>query len=310
MTQQMTSYLQLLVAIFAASSYGLVAKKFQYSSLVITYFFALTFTIIPLTYLLANNYGFSEIVKNIFEFPYMLLSCALFIFEYSITAAHQILPMAIAGPIVGTVPIFFSTWEYILNGRTINLMQLFGYFVAIMGIVLINYRGISRDYKKANKMFYVGVLFAITYCIGTSFYIVYNDTLQNTLESDIDFICQRLFGSGIYVLVLMSIAFTVFAFSSPTKASNTEIPDLKNALLLMASISITCVASTFLFVLSKPEINPVTYSSLLNLRSIFMVLLGILVMKEKPNIYIVIGLAVVILGILFSIFSDSYSENF
>jgi hypothetical protein len=29
MTPQMTSYLQLLVAIFAASSYGLVAKKFH-----------------------------------------------------------------------------------------------------------------------------------------------------------------------------------------------------------------------------------------------------------------------------------------
>jgi drug/metabolite transporter (DMT)-like permease len=210
--------------------------------------------------------------------------------------------MAITGPIVGTVPIFFSSWEYLLNDLTINITQLFGYFVAIMGIILINYRGITQDYKKANNMFYVGVLFAISYCISTSFYIVYNDTLKNTLETNIDFSCQRLFGSGLYAFVLMSLALTA-------KTTSITMPDSISMLWLIVAISLTYVASTFLFLLSKPAISPVTYASLLNLRPIFIVLLGVLVMKETPNMYIGIGLVVVILGIVISIegFHPSYT---
>jgi drug/metabolite transporter (DMT)-like permease len=179
-------------------------------------------------------------------------------------------------------------------------MQLLGYFVAIVGILLINYKGITRDYKKANKLFYVGILFAVIYCASTSFYNVYNETLTNTLKTNVDFCFQRLFGSGLYVFVLMSIVFALRAMIGC--GLTTKMPNLKNALLLMASISFTSVASTFLFLLSKPEINPVTYASLFNLSPIFIVLLGILVMKEEPNMYIGFGLVIAIFGILFSVF--------
>ena len=97
---------------------------------------------------------------------------------YGITYSHKILPMSIIGPMLGTLPMFYSFWEYILNGLTINIMQFFGYVIAAIGVLIINFIAFSRDIKKRNNNFIYGILGVLVFCFGVSYFTISNVNLK------------------------------------------------------------------------------------------------------------------------------------
>ena len=298
-------YILLTIGTFAAACYGLVSKKLNYSPLMIVYFFAVTYTIIPLICLIFSRCSLMQVFTNIFNKSYFFLSFILFFLIYGITYSHKILPMSIIGPMLGTLPMFYSFWEYILNGLTINIMQFVGYVIAAIGVLIVNFTAFSRDIKKRNNKFIYGILGVLVFCFGVSYFTLSNVNLKKTTKTDVDFVLQRLFGAGIYIFIILSVLMAVRAVGK----CGDKWPRFKDMLKLIGGIAFTSLFSTSMFFATKPDIDPVIFAAHGNIRPVFVVMVGVLVMKEKIDRYILLGLAIIISGIMISIFFTKYDDK-
>ena len=291
-------YILLTIGTIAIACFGLISKKINLSPLITTYFLALTFTFVPIIGLCYNHCSLKEVFGNILNKRYFYLSIVFFIYTYSLIYAHKILPMTIIGPMLGTLPMFYSFWEYILNGLTINIMQFIGYIIAAIGVLIVNFNGFINDITKKNQKFLSGILGVLAYCLGISYFIVSNDNLKQTTTNNLDFLFQRLFSAGIYTFVMLSIIMWVRGIYK----YNDNWPDFNNILKLIGGITFTSLFAVCMFITTKSNIDPVIFAAHGNTRPIFVVLLGIWIMKEKIDRYILTGLLTIITGIIVSIY--------
>ena len=204
---------------------------------------------------------------------------------------------------------FYSFWEYIFNNNIINFKQGISYLIAAVGVVIINFSALKRDImrnftkQKMNK-YWLGILSIIFCCFAISFFILYNTSLEKTLPSDFDFTFQQLFATGLYGL----LGVTLLLFAKNLGGNMDYMwPSINNMIKLCVSIMCTAFLANYLFLVSKPDINPVVYAAMTNLRPLFVIVLGVLVLKEKIDRTMLIGMLIVAIGMGLSIYC---SETF
>ena len=301
-------HMKLALGAFCAAAYGLVSKKFDYSADIIIFFIALTFTISALVILYLNNCSITKMLSNIWSVQYLVSGISYFSALFAFTLSHKILPMSIIGPFLGTLPMFYSFWEYIFNNNIINFKQGISYLIAAVGVVIINFNALKRDImeiftkQKMNK-YWLGILSIIFYCLAISFFILYNTSLGKTLPREFDFTFQRLFGTGLYGLLGTTLLLFVKKLG---RNMDYAWPSINNMVKLCISVICTAFLANYLFLVSKPDINPVVYAGMFNLRPLFVIMLGMLVLKEKVDRNMLIGMLIVAIGMGLSIY---YSET-
>jgi drug/metabolite transporter (DMT)-like permease len=219
--------------------------------------------------------------------------------------------MSIIGPILGTLPMFYSFWEYIFNNNTINFKQGISYLIAAVGVLIINFNALKivmmgNFTKQKMNRYWLGILNIIIYCFAVTFFILYNTSLEKTLPSDFDFTFQRLFGTGLYGLM----GITLLLFMRKWGGNKDYIfPSINNIIKLSASIIGTAFLANYLFLVTKPDIDPVVYAGMVNLRPIFVIILGMLVLKEKIDRNMMIGMLIVAIGMGLSIYCSDTLIN-
>ena len=190
--------------------------------------------------------------------------------------------------LVSTVPFFTAIASRIVFGKKLTKCYFIGFFIAIAGVVMINYN--------ANVILHLspkGDILALSAAVIWGVYTVFT-TLLNGSDKNIIGITRRIFFYGIVFVIILSF-FTDFSFSS--------VVYLKEPAVLFNLLFLGAVASAICFVtwnFSLKILGSVQASTYIYLIPVVTVIFSLIILHEKVGILGIPGALIVILGLIIS----------
>ena len=187
--------------------------------------------------------------------------------------------------IIASYPIITVLLETLIYKTKLNPFKIVGIVIAIAGVFVLSY--MKPEERQHNEL--LGILMLIIAGVAWAFYNFLTKKVVNHYPSITLLFYQTLFGA---IFMLPLSLFERDAWMAPTTMS----------LLMMLFLGVFCsVIAYLLYNLGLKALSPSTVISMLNLVPIFGVMFSFLLLGEAITLRMVIGGAIIILGVMLSV---------
>ena len=187
--------------------------------------------------------------------------------------------------IIASYPIITVLLETLIYKTKLNLFKIVGIVIAIAGVFVLSY--MKPEERQHNEL--LGILMLIIAGVAWAFYNFLTKKVVNNYPPITLLFYQTLFGA---IFMLPLSLFERGAWMAPTTMS----------LLMMLFLGVFCsVIAYLLYNLGLKALSPSAIISMLNLVPLFGVMFSFLLLGEAITLRMVIGGAIIILGVMLSV---------
>ena len=187
--------------------------------------------------------------------------------------------------IIASYPIITVLLETLIYKTKMNLFKIVGIIIAIGGVVVLSY--MKPEERQQNEL--LGILMLIVAGVAWAFYNFLTKKVVNKYPPITLLFYQTLFGA---IFMLPLSLFERAKWMTPTTMS----------FLMMLFLGVFCsVIAYLLYNLGLKALSPSAVISMLNLVPIFGVMFSFLLLGEAITLRMVIGGAIIILGVMLSV---------
>lgn len=187
--------------------------------------------------------------------------------------------------IIASYPIITVLLETMIYKTKMNLFKIVGIIIAIGGVVVLSY--MKPEERQQNEL--LGILMLIVAGVAWAFYNFLTKKVVNKYPPITLLFYQTLFGA---IFMLPLSLFEHAKWMEPTTMS----------FLMMLFLGVFCsVIAYLLYNLGLKALSPSAVISMLNLVPIFGVMFSFLLLGEAITLRMVIGGAIIILGVMLSV---------
>lgn len=187
--------------------------------------------------------------------------------------------------IIASYPIITVLLETLIYKTKLNVFKIVGIVVAFAGVFVLSY--IKPEERQHNEL--LGIIMLIVAGIAWAFYNFLTKKVVNNYPPITLLFYQTLFGA---IFMLPLSLFERSAWMAPTTMS----------LLMMLFLGVFCsVIAYLLYNLGLKSLSPSVVISMLNLVPLFGVMFSFLLLGEAITLRMVIGGAIIILGVMLSV---------
>ena len=187
--------------------------------------------------------------------------------------------------IIASYPIITVLLETLIYKTKLNPFKIVGIVIAIAGVFVLSY--IKPEERQHNEL--LGIIMLIVAGVAWAFYNFLTKKVVNNYPSITLLFYQTLFGA---IFMLPLSLFERGAWMAPTTMS----------LLMMLFLGVFCsVLAYLLYNFGLKALSPSAIISMLNLVPIFGVMFSFLLLGEAITLRMVIGGAIIILGVMLSV---------
>ena len=187
--------------------------------------------------------------------------------------------------IIASYPIITVLLETLIYKTKLNPFKIVGIVIAIAGVFVLSY--MKPEERQHNEL--LGILMLIIAGVAWAFYNFLTKKVVNHYPSITLLFYQTLFGA---IFMLPLSLFERDAWMAPTTMS----------LLMMLFLGVFCsVIAYLLYNLGLKALSPSAIISMLNLVPLFGVMFSFLLLGEAITLRMVIGGAIIILGVMLSV---------
>tara|TARA_Y100001970_G_scaffold205843_1_gene250681 strand:+ start:1215 stop:2141 length:927 start_codon:yes stop_codon:yes gene_type:complete len=247
---------------------------------------------VPLWYDGLSNYEYAVILFS--GSLGMFLGDTIFIYALNKIGANRVAIVDAFSPIV-----IFSYSLILLPDQTLNFIQMIGFIITIIGLLILTY---EKDYEDIDyKVKRFGILLVLGAMICTGFGVVYLKTVLNNINESNYNIKLNLWVTAFRLIPGVILSWGLFLFQknklkliAPIKRKYNLIP------LLIASFIGPFLALGF-WILGYAFINKPSVASIIGQTSvIFIVLLAWIFLKEQLTKFRIISTILVFTGVVLS----------
>ena len=187
--------------------------------------------------------------------------------------------------IIASYPIITILLETLIYKTKLNTFKIIGIVIAIVGVFVLSY--IKPEERQQNEL--LGIMMLIVAGVAWAFYNFLTKKVVNNYPPITLLFYQTLFGA---IFMLPLSLFERGAWMAPTTMS----------LLMMLFLGVFCsVIAYLLYNLGLKSLSPSAIISMLNLVPLFGVMFSFLLLGEAITLRMVIGGAIIILGVMLSV---------
>ena len=296
-----TAIILILISAFFHALWNLKSKQERPS--LITFFIAMGF---PLLMSLIFFFTIPDLLLTIPANVYgLLLATGMFeaIYFWGLASAYQAGDMTAVYPLVRAVPILMVTLISLILGhvQVFSFVSLLGMALIVIGCLLVPLSGNHGKKFVLRQYFSRANIFAVVAAVGTSSYLLVDDTALKVLRG-----CENL----PQLNLLLTTIYTVLSFASAFIWLGIIILTLKQQRLALKQLTIKqcrvplftglMILGTYLLVLiSLAFVRDVSFATAFRQVSVIIgLLLGIVYLKEEPGRFRVLGTLVIFAGLV------------
>jgi len=292
-----------LLSKFLSTLKPLIIKDINIPILYQTLFANLSIVIPAILYKIYKNEKID--FKNIFETKRKIIIGILYAISGILTIiGYKLLPMSISIPLTTTIYYFQVFIEKIFYNKPINYKELFVSFIILVGILFIITSKTKIPIKQ--KVFGISCMLLMNILAGFSGILV-KEEYQNE-KVNASNINGEIINNNIIPLIIISILSLIYFSNNTFKRFVNEFmdhdekkDDYSKTLKIIGAFFITKYIASYIGDISFEEL-PILLSDILSYsKIIFSMILGYIFFGELIGIRKIIGVAIIIVGIIFEI---------
>lgn len=203
------------------------------------------------------------------------------------TLAFQMAPIGEVATLMTLSPLFVILLKFILNG-TFRKKEFFGISVAFTGVFLIIFNSLS--FEQVNNIDnLIGNLCALLSSILFAFYGIWYKVLNTKSQApNAISVAISVFILGVFLLIALLYRGITIDF----------IPFDSFSILYLLGISILSTAiPTISYTITSKHLSPILTTSVLLLQPIVAIILALFIIGEVPNIFVIPGFVLIMVGL-------------